>query len=275
MSLVIAQVVKHQQTHKHATTIQDFQHSYTSEDNASFLEILHEENRARRERFSWAFEAENIARDGRLRLEQVRRKGLIEAGGHEIEDGLMPIKVIENGPRTLAIKGVAARDGREQVTLAIDDGAKVDKGKSRAMEDDDENSSPPTEDSRAIVTTSSQALVQATSHDYTSSQLVIANTLPTAPPPRPPSPTSDIHEVPLSPSLPLARALNEAGLPETAMTTSSGQIIPVREVASGSEGFRRGKEVAERREEVERQVMADEKDEREKVVPTWGYKVKT
>jgi hypothetical protein len=58
------------------------------------------------------------------------------------------------------------------------------------------------------------------------------------------------------------------------MTTSTGQIIPVREVASGSEGLRRGDEIAERREAVERQVMADDKDGREKVVPTWGFKVR-
>jgi protein DGCR14 len=164
--------------------------------------------------------------------------------------------------------------------------------KSPSIEQSDAATSPATE-SQALVTTDHVATATSTTSnastttalirhapptatlDPSLTQLVIPNSLPTASPTRTPSPTSDLREVPLAPASHLYRALYEAGLPETAIVTRDGEVVPVREVASGTGGqvVMRGREVAERREVLEKQVMEEEKDEREKVVPGWGYRV--
>jgi len=273
--------------------LDDFQHSYTSEDNASFIEILHEENRSRKEKYAWAYDAERAAKSSRLRLEQGRRRGLIEAGGYVPNDGVMEMKRVEAGKRVLTIKGVAGRE-KEEESVEGGKGQGKDKGKEGdvlALEDPSSKSDTEashTADSQALVTThdvadpatTTTALIRHAPPTATLSpsqtQLVIPNSLPTASPTRTPSPTSDLREVPLSPASHLYRALYEAGLPETAIVTRGGEVVPVREVASGTGGevIMRGKEVEERREQVERKVMQEEKDEREKVVPGWGYRAR-
>lgn len=67
-------------------SLDSFQAKYTSEDNASFTQIMHEEKRLRRERWSWAWEAQRRVEEQRDRMliEQpsgpgVREKLLIEA----------------------------------------------------------------------------------------------------------------------------------------------------------------------------------------------------
>ncbi|KZT52493.1 hypothetical protein CALCODRAFT_441498 [Calocera cornea HHB12733] len=58
--------------------LDDFQAKFTSEDNASFVDILEEENKKRKERWGWAYEAEKRARGKALEWRE-RRTGLIAA----------------------------------------------------------------------------------------------------------------------------------------------------------------------------------------------------
>ncbi|KAH9082123.1 nuclear protein DGCR14 [Lactarius deliciosus] len=55
-----------------------FQARYTSEDNASFTEILDEENVRRRERYGWAWDAQRRVEAQRLKALEVRERALIE-----------------------------------------------------------------------------------------------------------------------------------------------------------------------------------------------------
>ena len=56
-----------------------FQARYTSEDNSSFTQILDEENRTRKEKWGWAWEAQRRVEAQQERLVEHREKMLIEA----------------------------------------------------------------------------------------------------------------------------------------------------------------------------------------------------
>ncbi|KAG7099330.1 hypothetical protein E1B28_001188 [Marasmius oreades] len=56
-----------------------FQARYTSEDNSSFTQILDEENRQRREKWAWAWEAQKRVEEQRGRMIEARERMLIEA----------------------------------------------------------------------------------------------------------------------------------------------------------------------------------------------------
>ncbi|TFK57155.1 hypothetical protein OE88DRAFT_1619106 [Heliocybe sulcata] len=60
-------------------TLDTFQARYTSEDNSSFSEILDDENRQRREKWSWAWEAQKRVEAQRDRLIEDRKRSMIEA----------------------------------------------------------------------------------------------------------------------------------------------------------------------------------------------------
>ncbi|KAG6381283.1 nuclear protein DGCR14 [Boletus reticuloceps] len=59
-------------------SLDSFQSQYTSEDNASFTQIMHEENRQRRERWAWAWEAQSRVEEQRVKMLEARERMLIE-----------------------------------------------------------------------------------------------------------------------------------------------------------------------------------------------------
>jgi protein DGCR14 len=59
-------------------SLDDFQARYTSEDNSSFTHILDDENRKRREQWSWAWDAQKKVEGQRERLLEKRERMLIE-----------------------------------------------------------------------------------------------------------------------------------------------------------------------------------------------------
>jgi len=59
--------------------LDDFQTQYTSEDNASFTEILDVENKRRRERYGWAWDAQRRVEALHGRMLEARERALIEA----------------------------------------------------------------------------------------------------------------------------------------------------------------------------------------------------
>ena len=284
---------------------QNFQAVYTSEDNASFLEILTEDNARRKEKFSWAFDAETKATENRLRLEQDRRKLLIEHGGYvPTDDGLLRLtlgdeatrvaqkrKQLVQGPNgkilmiettsAAAIPSVEAGPSKQPEQALI----KVDKGKGRATDDEDEEDQVmalilgPDEREDDDPDSSSRALIRTApslnAPDVSAQQLAIPNALPRASILTPKPPQNMLTELPLPAESHLARALTEAGLPETALLNKDGQLVPARDITSGSgEGLGRGDLEKARRELIEKEVMSGESDTRERTVPTWAYKVR-
>jgi len=59
-------------------SLDNFQAKYTSEDNASFLEILNNENEKRKETYGWAYHAQRRVEEQRERLLKGRERLLIE-----------------------------------------------------------------------------------------------------------------------------------------------------------------------------------------------------
>jgi len=59
-------------------SLDNFQAKYTSEDNASFLEILSDENNKRKEMYGWAYDAQKRVEEQRERLLEGRERLLVE-----------------------------------------------------------------------------------------------------------------------------------------------------------------------------------------------------
>jgi protein DGCR14 len=60
------------------TSLDNFQARYTSEDNASFTQIMDDENRKRKERWGWAWEAQKRVEAQRERMIEARERMMIE-----------------------------------------------------------------------------------------------------------------------------------------------------------------------------------------------------
>ncbi|OXG77492.1 protein DGCR14 [Cryptococcus neoformans A2-102-5] len=247
-----------------------FQRNFTSEDNASFVHILDEENRRRREeKFGWAFEAEKKAEARRIEGE-VRRRMILDrakSGGWRVDgDGRRLIGGLAEGGRDRA-EGEAWRDIKAIEHVAEGE-AGVDPETSTALIP-----------SSSALHPSSSALIPSSSalHPTSSSALILSSSSP--PPP--------LSEIPLPPKHPLAEALADAGLPPTALISSTdGKIVPHLETASGAltvsapEGGDRGRGDEERkeRERREREVLGEEKGETLSAagsgVDMWKYKAR-
>lgn len=237
-----------------------FQRNYTSEDNASFVQIVEEENKQRREERGWAFEVERVAESRRLEGEE-RRKLILDAatsGGWRVDaNGRRLIGGLSEGGRDRT-EGEAWKDRKlitapEVVADAGDEEVDDAAGPSTALVKSQAG---------ALVKTQSGALIKATN----------AASVSALPPPK-------FQEVELPAQHPLSTALEKAGLPTTALvSTEDGAIVPHRESTGGTgDGRGRGTEEARRRDAIEKEVMGDEKVEHlshaGSGVEQWSYKV--
>jgi protein DGCR14 len=195
---------------------------------------------------------------------------LIDAGGYIPDDGVIrERKTIEPPTHRLAV-------------MPDKGGSSEGKGERRAIE------AGPREEEEMVISidalvrrdtdSSEGALVRRApalnAPDISQTQLTIPNALPEETTANTDVDANTLHEIPLDPASHLARALAHAGLPETAIVTRQGTLVPQREVASGAgDGLGRGDADRKEREELERRVMGEERDERGTLVPTWGYKV--
>lgn len=223
-----------------------FQRNYTSEDNASFVQIVKEENQKRREeRWGWAWEAEKRAETRRIEGEE-RRKAILEAAtsGNWRVDG--------DGRRLI---GGLAEPGRDRAEGEAWRGVKSITG------------APAVEGGKGH-DADAGALVHASPSD--ASALILSTRQ---------SGTASITEQQLPEEHPLNKALTAAGLPGTALVSrNDGAIVPHREVVSGSgEGRGRGEEERTGRTTLEKTVMGDEQQEHLSLGGSggdiWGYKV--
>ena len=235
-----------------------FQLNYTSEDNASFVHIVDEENKQRREeRWGWAWEAEKKAEQRRLEGEERRKMILdvatngswrVNADGKRLIGGLA-----EGGPER--DPGEAWKD-KKLIGAAPAAAAEGEEGSS-----DDKPKEDLTTALTKLTERSDGALI--TRADGAASQ-----------------PKNVLVEEALSEGHPLNRALTEAGLPATALVSAEdGTIVPYREVTSGEgDGRGRGAEERDARLRVEKAMMGDERGEDLPLsgsgVDQWNYKVR-
>lgn len=222
-----------------------FQRNYTSEDNASFVQIVDEENRQRQEdRWSWAWEAEKKAEQRRIEGEEKRKMILDTAtsGNWRVNgEGKRLIGGLAEGGRDQAV-GEAWKEERRMLTgtspgveaRLLPDG--------QDKQDEEDNSGD-----------SSTALVQ---QRKTGDLIPFINSAPFKPSPLP----SFLEEQAVRPEHPLHKALTHAGLPTTALvSTVDGLVIPSHEIASGAgEGRGRGEEERARRYLAEKLAMGEE-----------------
>ncbi|KAF7799027.1 hypothetical protein EIP86_010257 [Pleurotus ostreatoroseus] len=114
-----------------------FQARYTSEDNASFTQILDEENRRRRERYGWAWEAQRRVEQQRGKMIEAREKMLIEApAGAGVRERF---RIEAPAPRGLLTDGseadeVRAGEGSSQTGDADEEAGSTEKGKGKGQE---------------------------------------------------------------------------------------------------------------------------------------------
>lgn len=146
-----------------------FQSKYTSEDNSSFAELLAKDNRVRREKFGWAWDAEKNANAKAIRGREARER-LVDLTRQMVEadpDGI--VRVIEGAPgrpgeRKLVVEGVklggnegrlmvegSRKDGKLMITQAGEVGSLADtdlkgKGKELARKEDFVDYDKPTAD---------------------------------------------------------------------------------------------------------------------------------
>jgi protein DGCR14 len=229
-----------------------FQRNYTSEDNASFVQIVDEENRQRREeRWGWAWEAQKRAEERRIEGEE-RRKMILDAatsGNWRVDgEGRRLIGGLAEGGTDRA-EGEAWKDERKLIAAVPGDTDEVS---------EDVDGADGAVGSALVPHASSSALIKAT-------DAVRAE--------------PNLREEPLPPEHPLGRALSQAGLPATALVSAEdGALVPLREATSGSgQGRGRGDEEKHRREETERAVMGEEREEHLGLAGSgadhWGFKV--
>jgi protein DGCR14 len=231
-------------------TLDTFQRNYTSEDNASFVQIVQEDNEHRRGEVAWAWEAEQKAAQRKLEGEE-RRKMILDVAtsGRWMVDA--------NGRRLI---GGLAEGGR-------------DRNEGEVWKDERKLIAGPSAGGQTIEGSgeaSSSALVQHAS-STTSGALVLTSDTK--------RPAESVVEQALPEEHPLNKALVAAGLPGTALVSvEDGQIVPHREVVSGEgEGRGRGQLERAKRDEIEKAILGNE---REEYLPLsgsggdqWGYKV--
>jgi protein DGCR14 len=250
-------------------TLDAFQRNYTSEDNASFAQIVDEENLRRREEKSWAWDAQRASETKRIAGDE-RRKLILDAatnGGWRV-DAL--------GRRLIGGLGEGARSdqgawGDRKLITAGGSGTGSGSGSGTGNGNGDDAAGASDSDASPSDLNLSTALVRS---DWSASDApagaLIVSTASAASALAP----AAITESSLPADHPLSRALATAGLPTTALvSTSDGAIVPHREAVSGSgDGRGRGDAEKEERAAVEKRVMGDEAREVEGT-QQWKYKV--
>ena len=240
-------------------TLDAFQRNYTSEDNASFVQIVDEENKRRREdRWAWAWDAERKADQRRLEGEEKRKMILDVAtsGGWMI-----------NGEGRRLIGGLA-EGGAARVEMASKEKRQLIEASSDGTITADIPSNPRASEADTValvphaLSSGSTALVSSGTADSGAN-----------------SPPSGLTEIPIQADHPLHKALLDAGLPATALLSlQDGLIVPSRDTASGEgEGRGRGDGDKERRNLSEVAVLGSEGRDHVALggsgAEQWGYKV--
>ena len=120
-------------------SLDNFQAQYTSEDNASFTQILDDENRKRRERWSWAWEAQKRVEEQRGRMIEGRERLLLEApAGTGVRERFVieapkPVGLITGTPDGEAKERRGETEGKEKSTEESDESVEESTSKEVAI----------------------------------------------------------------------------------------------------------------------------------------------
>ncbi|KAH9922997.1 nuclear protein DGCR14 [Amylocystis lapponica] len=116
-------------------SLDTFQARYTSEDNSSFTQIMDEQNRKRREKWAWAWDAQKRVEEQRGKMLEQRERLLIEAPVHPGVREKFKIEAPTSAGLITDGSADAARDG-EQGETPLDQ--ESEKGKEVALKQQDE-----------------------------------------------------------------------------------------------------------------------------------------
>ncbi|EMD42199.1 hypothetical protein CERSUDRAFT_79803 [Gelatoporia subvermispora B] len=130
-----------------------FQARYTSEDNSSFTQILDEENRKRREKYGWAWEAQKRVEEQRDKMLKAREKLLIEpppaAGVREKYriEAPTPAGLLTDGPAEDGVEEKLSEESNEYEGGGKEVAIK-EKGELQATEEEEVDVMAPKKDTR-------------------------------------------------------------------------------------------------------------------------------
>lgn len=129
-----------------------FQARYTSEDNASFTEILDDENKKRKEKHAWAWNAEDRAGARRHKEIESRERMMIEAGAASGSgSGASGRKAIAgSAPKAITQSGSEGTDASQDLVPGPFDGSPME------VDDDEVSSEPAVESTSAAENVSGQ-----------------------------------------------------------------------------------------------------------------------
>lgn len=119
-------------------SLDNFQARYTSEDNASFTEILDDENRKRREKWGWAWDAQKRVEQQRAKMLEGRERLLMEApAGTGVREKFLieaptPAGLLTDGAEGEKEKEKLSKEG-EEGDVETNEGAMGDNGKGKEL----------------------------------------------------------------------------------------------------------------------------------------------
>ncbi|KAG8864035.1 hypothetical protein FRB96_006908 [Tulasnella sp. 330] len=136
-------------------TLDQFQARYTSEDNASFTEILDDENKKRKEKYAWAWNAQDRAGARRAKEVEGRERMMIE-GSSRMMDGPGQRAITNEGLKALTLNGEPGPSALGRKERIRDEDENSEAEVARELEEEEEG-----ETGQLVISTPGKPIVDA------------------------------------------------------------------------------------------------------------------